>query len=117
MTLEEARELLESPLWPRVRDSFLKTGEFTVYPKGDLRRLEYLDDATRRRIALWQEAIAHADEWRMVVDGARVRELRAAYPGIYPEVFRYTAYFSGGKDVTLKLLKLKFPEAYELCCS
>ena len=117
MTLDEARELLGSRIWPQVRDHFLETGDFSVYPKGDLRRLEYLDEETRRRIALWKEAIARADEWRKIVDGVRVRELREAYPGIYPEVFRYTAYFTGGKDVTMKLLKLKFPEAYELCCS
>ena len=117
MTLDEARELLGSSLWPRVRDRFLATGEFSVYPKGDLRRLEYLDEETRRRIALWQEAIAHVDEWRKIVDGARVRALRENYPGVYPEVFRYAAYFKGGKDVTMKLLKLKFPEAYRLCCS
>lgn len=117
MTLEEARELLGNRIWPRVRDRFLETGEFAVYPKGDLRRLDYLDAETRRRIALWQEAISKVDEWRTVVDGAKVRELREAYPGIYPEIFRYAAYFADGKDVMMKLLKFKFPEAYELCYS
>lgn len=117
MTVDEARKLLGSAIWPRVRDRFLETGEFAVHPRGDIRRLEYLDADTRRRIELWKDALAHAEEWRTVVDGRKVRELREAYPGIYPEVFRYTAYFSGGGDPTMKLLKLKFPEAYELCCS
>ena len=30
MTIEEARALLKSPIWPKVRDNFLATGEFTV---------------------------------------------------------------------------------------
>ena len=72
----------------------------------------------------------------------QVRELKAEYPGIYPDVFRYTAYFVKWRDVlegmvcsaaekgcrvsqvecpdfnmVLLLLKLRFPEAYELCCS
>lgn len=119
MTLEEARELLRGPLWPKVRDSFLAGGSFAVYPKGDLRRLEYLDEETRRQIALWTEGLQKADEWRGVIDGAQVRELKEAYPGVYPEVFRYVAYFRRFKavddDFTRLLLKLKFPEVYELC--
>lgn len=116
MTLEEARELLDSPIWPKVRDGFLATGEFNVYPSGDVRRISYLDDETRHQIDLWKEALEKAPEWRTLVDGARVRELRERYPGVYPEVFRYTAYFAGGKVDVMKLLKLKFPEAYRLCC-
>lgn len=117
MTLEEARDFINGPLWPKVRDKFIASGEFQIYPQGDVRRLEYLDEDTRHKIELWKEAITKADEWRKIVDGARVRELRDAYPGIYPEVFRYTAYFAGKGDLTMKLLKLKFPEAYELCYS
>lgn len=119
MTLDEARELIQSPIWTKVRDSFLATGAFNVYPKGDLRRLEYLDEETRRRIALWTEGLRKAAEWKTVVDGARVRELKESYPGVYPEVFRYTAYFARfaevNDDFTKLLLKLKFPEVYELC--
>ena len=119
MTLEEARELLRSPLWPKVRDSFLAGGAFVVHPKGDLKRLDYLDAETRRQIALWTEGLQKADEWRRVIDGAKVRELKEAYPGVYPEVFRYVAYFTRFKtvdeDFTRLLLKLKFPEVYELC--
>lgn len=117
MTLNEARELVNGPLWPSVRDRFLATGELAVFPKGDLRRLEYLPEETRRQIELWREAIGKVDEWRKIVDGAKVRELKEAYPGVYPDVFRYAAYFSGKGDFTMKLLKLKFPEAYQLCCS
>lgn len=124
MSIEEARELIRSRIWTSVRDRFAATGSFDVYPKGDVRRVEYLDAETRSRIALWKEALEKADTWRTVVDGEKVRELKAAYPGVYPEVFRYTAYFpkrAEGAEAeaafTLKLLKLKFPEAYELCCS
>ena len=48
MTLEEARALVNGPIWEKVRDSFLATGEFTLYPKGDPRRLDYLDDDTKQ---------------------------------------------------------------------
>lgn len=117
MTIEEARALLKSPIWPKVRDNFLATGEFTVYPSGDERRLEYLDAETRSAVENWKTVLEHAGEWRLVVDGAKVRELRASYPGAYPEALRYAAYFPGGKVDVMKLLKLKFPEAYRLCCS
>ena len=88
------------------------------------------------------EALAAAEDWRKVVDGTKVRELKAEYPGIYPDVFRYTAYFAKWREIlelmsqtaaskgcrvsevecpdfnmVLLLLKLKFPEAYEICCS
>lgn len=115
MTIEEARALVASPIWPKVRDRFLATGELAVYPAGDVRRLEYLDEETRRRIALWKEALENCASWRTVVDGAKVRELRERYPGVYPEVFRFAAYFPGGKVDTMKLLKIKFPEALEIC--
>ncbi len=131
MDMQEARELISSPIWPAVRDSFLATGEFRVYPAGDLRRVGYLDAETRARIALWLDALAHADAWRTVLDGAKVRELKASYPGIYPEVFRYAPYFTkfskalqpgasiddpAVAEPLRLLLKLKFPEAYALCC-
>lgn len=120
MTIEEARELLRNPLWPLIRDHFLETGEFAVYPEGDFRRLVYLDAATRRSIELWREAFDHVAEWKKIVDGARVREIKAAYPGVYPEILRYELYFPNGvkDDAALeKLLMLKFPEAYKLCYS
>jgi len=116
MSMDEARRLVRSPLWEKVRDTFLRTGSFEVYPKGDLRRLAYVDDDTRRQIDLWLKALDHVDEWRLVVSGERVRELRSQYPGVYPDVLRYAAYFTGHEDRCLRLLKMKFPEVYELCC-
>jgi len=116
MTLDEARELVNGELWPKVRDEFLRTGAFAVHPKGDPRRLEYLDASTRAQIDLWLKAVPHLAAWRTVVDGAEVRRLRAEFPGVYPEALRYAAYFAGRKDVLPVLLKLKFPEAYRLCC-
>ena len=120
MTLDEARALVGSPLWPKVRDRFLATGEFALYPKGDYRRIEYLDDDMRRSVSLWLEALDHAAEWRTVVDGERVRELSRRYRGVYPEVFRYQAYFAGlaaddRAGRVKRLLKLRFPDAYSFC--
>ena len=87
-------------------------------------RLVLLDKGTLKNLNLWLDALSHAAEWRTIVDGAKVRELKAAYPGVYPEVFRYLPYFSkfdlhdtSNMDLVMFLLKLKFPEAYELCCS
>jgi len=124
MTLEEARDLLNDPVWPMVRDRFLTTGSIDVFPKNDVRRIEYLSEDVRRRIGLWRDALQHVAEWRSIVDGAKVRELKAAYPGVYPEVFRFAAYFPKSPETPeeeaafmFKLLKLKFPEAYALCCS
>ena len=51
------------------------------------------------------------------MDGPTVRRLKADHPGVYPDVLRYAAYFAGRKDVRRQLMKLKFPEAYELCYS
>lgn len=117
MTIDEARKLVAGPIWPKVRDMFLATGALSVYPPGDIRRLEYLDDDVRRQVELWREALGRCDEWRTVVDGAKVRELQERYPGVYPEVFRYAAYFPKGEVDVMKLLKIKFPEAYRLCNS
>jgi len=157
---------------------------FHDFPKEDGSRLLLLDGATLEKVVQWLGALACADELRRVTDGATVRALRAALPGVYPDVFGYTAYFKGldavfvsrgdaesqrtevrvtgtGYEILaaalaglpaslvlrlkfklprslgasaplretkpppaealrsaiLKLLKLKFPEAYSLCCS
>ena len=153
---------------------------FHDFPKEDGSRLLLLDGATLEKVVQWLGALACADELRRVTDGATVRALRAALPGVYPDVFGYTAYFrefgSRGdaeaprleervpetgwgillsavaglpaslvarlafklpkplsaaaprrkmkpqqgealRPAILKLLKLKFPEAYSLCCS
>ena len=142
-SVTQARELIgNAKLWPKVKAYLAAGGEFELFPAKDSSRLKLLDEATRAAIGKWLEALAAADGWRRVVDGAKVRELQAAYPGIYPDVFRYTAYFVKWRDVlegmvcsaaekgckvsqvecpdfnmVLLLLKLRFPEAYELCCS
>ena len=142
-SVTQARELISNDrLWPKVKEYLAAGGEFELFPAKDPSRLKLLDEATRTSIGKWIEAVAAADGWRKIVDGAKVRELKAEYPGIYPDVFRYTAYFAKWRDVleemsrvaserkcrvaqvecpnfdlVLLLLKLKFPEAYELCCS
>lgn len=122
--LKEARALIADPvLWPRVRAYLASGGEFRAFPKGP-GRIALADGATRRQIALWREGLAKADGWRKVVDGAQVRALREAYPGVYPEIFRYMAYFErfrpldpDSDEVVMLLLKLRFPEVYALCSS
>jgi len=114
MNLDEARELVNGALWPAVRERFLATGEFDVYSKGDLRRVEYLDDDLRAEIERWLEGVVHLEEWRKVVDGKEVRRLKEEYPGVYPEALRYGAYFVGKKNPLEVLLKLKFPEAWKV---
>ncbi len=124
MDLKEARELLDNRLlWPRVRDYLAAGGEMLDFSQQS-NRLVLLDREIIVQIRLWLEALANAEEWKKVVDGAKVRELKAKYPGIYPEVFRYLPYFSkfdlsdpSDFELVKFLLKLKFPEAYELCCS
>ena len=160
---------------------------FHEFPKDDGSRIVLLDGATAESMVKWLGALACADALRRVTSGSAVRELKASFPGIYPEVFGYAAYFgnfdfmhvdagspeeivdvgcsvlflalesvpaplvsrfkfkfpkdfaashieprlaaaSGGgrkgqvacekaRASILKLLKLKFPEAYNLCCS
>ena len=155
---------------------------FHTFPKENGSRLLLLDGETLESVVKWLGALVCTDVLRRVTNGATVRELKAALPGIYPEVFGYTMYFGslealkfgsldvgklGGVDIEkvgcalmlqslsslpvplmhrlklklpkcmadmeipnlqpsklpnlqtsiLKLLKLKFPEAYKLCCS
>jgi len=150
---------------------------FHAFPKDDGSRLMLLDGATLVSVAKWLGALACAESLRRVTSGSVVRELKAALPGVYPEVFGYTMYFvdfaaknakdaktadeilaagleilasavagvfaplasrlkfkipknlcdlcvpCGEKETSsiafptiLKLFKLKFPEAYSLCC-
>lgn len=148
---------------------------FHFFPKDDGSRIVLLDGATLESMIKWLGALACSEALRRVTSGPAVRELKAAFPGVYPEVFGYTMYFReigfqpgdaeahscGYQDVVstgasilvsvlgnlpsplvsrfklklpkglcdsaslgemkissiLKLLKLKFPEAYKLCCS
>jgi len=117
MTLDEARELVASPLWQDVRDHFLEGNAFAVYPAGDLRRLDYLKCEKRLKVSHWCDATARLAEWKKVVDGREVRELKAKFPDVYPEVLRYEAYFAKCEDDDVRLrmvLKLKFPEVLEM---
>ena len=124
MELKEARELIANrQLWPRVRNYLAAGGEMKDFNQPE-NRLLLLDKETLTKIRLWLEALSHAAEWKTIVDGAKVRELKASYPGAYPEVFRYLPYFSkydlhdtSNMELVKYLLKLKFPEAYELCYS
>ena len=170
----DALDHLESPRVKRyILDSLGVEPCFHTFPKDDWSRLLLLDGATIESVAKWLGAIFSVDALRHVTDGAAVRGLKAALPGIYPEVFGYTMYFGDvvqRKDVETqslqtgvveegfslllsvlsdlpapliarlkfklpkglcasasrreikhstvsKLLKLKFPEAYSLCCS
>lgn len=125
LTIDEARALVSNgTLWPKVRDYLAHGGEFTSFPPGVKSRLKLVDEETRAAIDSWVAALGKAGEWKAVVDGEKVRELKKKYPGVYPEVFRYSAYFAkfpkadaGNEDFMMLLLKLKFPEVYKLCSS
>lgn len=82
---------------------------FHSFPKDDWSRLLLLDAETLDSIAKWLGALACADSLRKVMGGAAVRELKAALPGVYPEVFGFTAYFKG-----LESWKLEGPEGEHL---
>ena len=154
---------------------------FHAFPKEDGSRLLLLDGATLESIANWLGALSCASKLRGITSGAEVRALKAALPGVYPDVFGYVAYFKGteiedlgfkieegslgeigrlgghillslldalpghlvlrlklklpkaysddrptdanlqssifNQKLLTRLLKLKFPEAYSLCCS
>ena len=125
LTLEEARQLVANAvLWPKVRNYLAQGGECVRFPQGANARLKLVDGETRARIDMWVEALARAEEWKNIVDGEKVRALKAEYPGVYPDVFRYSAYFAKFNNADAKneefmmlLLKLKFPEVYALCSS
>ena len=85
---------------------------FHSFPKDDWSRLLLLDGAMLESIAKWLGALVCADRLRGVTSGAEVRALKAALPGIYPEVFGYTAYFKGLKieDLGMKVEEGSFGE-------
>jgi hypothetical protein len=177
----EAQSGMESPRVKRyVLESLGIEPCFHTFPREDGSRLLLLDGATLESVAKWIGALACAKKLRGVTSGADVRALKAALPGIYPDVFGYVAYFEGSEIEDLgfkieegrlgeigrlgvhillslldslpaslvarlklklpktysdqssilnpqssifnqksltRLLKLKFPEAYSLCCS
>lgn len=125
LTIDEARKMVaNADLWPQVRDYLVRGGEFELFPAGVKSRLKLVDSETLSKIDMWVEALKNAPDWKGIVEGDKVRELKSRYPGVYPEVFRYSAYFSkfktidpGNEDFMMLLLKLKFPEVYKLCFS
>jgi len=117
MTLDEARELLASPLWKSVRDHFLAGNPLTVYPAGDLRRLEYLDKDLKLLVSRWCDGTARMAGWKKVVSGKEVRELKKRHPGVYPDIFRYETYFAKCQNDEERLrmvLKVRFPDVFEM---
>ena len=124
MDLNEARELIANrQMWPRVRAYLAAGGEMRDFSLPE-NRLYLLDKETKDKIQLWLKALGQAESWKTIVDGAKVRQLKAEYPGVYPDAIRYLPYFSkfdlsdtSNIELVKHLLKLKFPEAYELCCS
>lgn len=66
---------------------------FCEFPASSPYRIALLDGATLSGAAKWLGVIAFACELRKIMDGAKVREFKAAFPGVYPEAFAYTAYF------------------------
>ncbi len=70
---------------------------FHTFPKDDGSRLILLDGATLESLVKWLGALACSDALRKVTDGATVRALKAALPGVYPEVFGFAAYFGKWK--------------------
>ena len=125
LTIDEARKMVaNADLWPQVRDYLVRGGEFELFPAGVKSRLKLVDSETLLKIDMWVEALKKAPDWKGIVEGDKVRELKSRYPGVYLEVFRYSAYFSkfktidpGNEDFMMLLLKLKFPEVYKLCFS
>ena len=125
LTIDEARKMVaNADLWPQVRDYLVRGGEFELFPAGVKSRLKLVDSETLLKIDMWVEALKNAPAWKGIVEGDKVRELKSRYPGVYPDVFRYSAYFSkfktidpGNEDFMMLLLKLKFPEVYKLCFS
>ena len=67
---------------------------FHAFPKEDWSRLLLLDGTTLESSAKWMGALVCAGALRRLTDGATVRALKAALPGVYPDVFAYTAYFN-----------------------
>ena len=80
---------------------------FHAFPKEDGSRILLLDGATLESAAKWLGALACTEVLRRVTNGATVRELKAALPGIYPEVFGYTMYFGSLEALKFGSLDVK----------
>lgn len=81
---------------------------FHAFPKDDGSRLLLLDGATLESLAKWLGALACSSKLRGVTSGADVRALKAALPGVYPDVFGYVAYFERFKIEEFKVEDLGF---------
>ena len=84
---------------------------FHAFPKDDWSRLVLLDGKTLESIVKWLGALACANGLRRVTDGATVRALKAELPGVYPEVFGFTAYFAGFDWTATGAENAKTPDA------
>ena len=84
---------------------------FHAFPKDDWSRLVLLDGKTLESIVKWLGALACANVLRRVTDGATVRALKAELPGVYPEVFGFTAYFAGFDWTATGAENAKTPDA------
>ena len=73
MDLTEARALVSSSYWGKVRDAFLATGTFEVYPKDDPRRFAYLDESVRREE--FEQAAEIRDKIAAIEDELKSAEL------------------------------------------
>ncbi len=95
--LETVKPSTCQPVKQFILDSLGVEPCFHTFPKDDGSRLLLLDGATLESLVKWLGALACADALRKVTDGATVRALKAALPGVYPEVFGFAAYFGKWK--------------------
>lgn len=72
---------------------------FHDFPATDGSRLLLLSSADYLALADRLGVVAHAPALRRLMDGAKVRALRAALPGAYPEALRLEAYFHAWRDL------------------
>ena len=82
-----------------VMDSLGVAPAFYDFASPGNARLMLLPGETLVGIAKWLGALVCAAALRRIMDGAKVRELKAALPDVYPAVFSYTAYFRNIPEV------------------
>ncbi len=71
---------------------------FHDFPANDGSRLLLLPVQDYLLAATWIGALALEAPLRKVMDGAGVRALKTALPGVYPDLFRYAGYFHAWRD-------------------
>ena len=87
-------QLMPSPRGRRVLlDTLGVEPCFHAFPRNDFSRLLLLDGEMLERLVKWLGALAVAGSIRRATNGEAVRAIKAALPGVYPEVFGYTMYF------------------------